>query len=207
MPSGYMRCQYVDENGNECDIWYPAADLDNAGNSHKMCQAHRQGLVPPDHEDRNVFVIPDQQNGVQRGGKIPRTVTVLPESHITKLNEHIAECLTLTIPELVVHIQNIEEKMKDLARQKQAAVIAKRNLEDRLTEDEREALRQQSNGFKVQPEHHSKPRVKKNPEEKAKGKTGFSAWAARLGMNMEELMVMDEDELTERIAKYKASRG
>ena len=100
--------------------------------------------------------------------------------------------------------EEIEAKIKELEQQRRAANIAKRNLEDRMTEDERQKLRQDQTDYKQYPK--TKP-PKKTPEQKAEGKMGFKAWAARLGMNTEDLMVMDDYELASRIAQYKASRG
>lgn len=116
----------------------------------------------------------------------------------------------MSIQEIIEHIISIEAKIKELESDRRAANIAKRNLEDRLSEEDRTALRENSRSYKVPADPDSPPKTKpkKTPEEKAQNrKEGFSAWAARLGVKVDELMVMDDDEMASRIAKYKASKG
>ena len=180
MPESYVKCQYIDSNSTlECENWY-ASDEDE-----QFCPNHR-----PKKEVNH----------------IPRTVTVMSDDHLNKLNEKVSQCLQMSIPELVSHIKEIEDRIKDLERDRRAANIAKRNLEDKLSDEERAALREDTT--KYRPSGATEPKVKKSPEEKAKSrKQGFSAWAARLGVKVDDLMVMDDDEMTARIAKYKASKG
>lgn len=186
MAGEFTKCLYVDPTSQlECDVWYP-------------------------YEEKQTFCPNHRQIGEQEvTNHIPRTVTVISSSNIQRLNDKIAVCLKMSIPEIVAHIQSIEEKIKELEHDRRAANIAKRNLEDRLSEEDRAALRETSRGYKVPENGEEKaPKVKKSPEEKAKTrKEGFSAWAARLGVKVDELMLMDDDEMASRIAKYKASRG
>lgn len=204
MAGEFTKCLYVDPNTTiECDTWYPYED------GQKFCLEHRHlAKVGFDSQGGHLagYQIDDKSKEVNH---IPRTVTVISSSNIQRLNDKIAVCLKMSIPEIVAHIQSIEEKIKELEHDRRAANIAKRNLEDHLSEEERSALRETSRGYKVSPDETEKqPKVKKSPEEKAKTrKEGFSAWAARLGVKVDELMVMDDDEMADRIAKYKASRG
>lgn len=187
MSRPYAKCQFIDTLTNiECESWYPSED------GQIFCPMHRSESLVPEKQEVH----------------IPRTVTVMGENHIQALNTEVARCLTMSIPELADHIRNIEEQIKELERNRRAANIAKRNLEDRLTDEEREALRADPNRYKSGKEISSEPKPKRSPEEKAKSrKEGFSAWAARLGVKVDELMSMDDDEMASRIAKYKASKG
>lgn len=173
------RCQYVDLSTHmECEKWFPYED------GQKFCEFHRNGNGKEIH--------------------ISRTVTILGNEHVVRMNEEIARCLQMTIPEIAQHIQLIEEKVKELNRDIRAANIAKRNLEDRLTDEERAALRSETKGYRGKEKSYH---AKKSPEEKANNrKGGFSAWAARLGLTMNEMFLMDDDERESRIAKYKAAK-
>lgn len=187
MSKSYSKCQYIDTLTTlECENWYEAED------GQSLCPEHREILAV-------------RKEAIH----IPRTVTVMGDDHINKLNEEVSRCLEMSIPDLALHIQGIEERIKELERDRRAANIAKRNLEDRLTEEEREALRSDTSRYKSGRDSERAPRKSpKSREEKAKSrKEGFSAWAARLGVKTEELMVMDDDEMAARIAKYKASKG
>lgn len=187
MSKSYSKCQYIDKDSTlECENWYTTED------GQTLCPEHRE-------------MIAARKEAIH----IPRTVTVMGDDHINKLNEEVSKCLQMSIPDLVEHIKSIEDRIKELERDRRAANIAKRNLEDRLTEEEREQLRSDPNRYKSGNDLERKPRSQpKSPEEKAKNrKEGFSAWAARLGVKTEELMVMDDDEMAARIQKYKAQKG
>lgn len=191
MPKSYSKCQFIDTlTSMECDSWYVSEE------NQCFCPLHRtEALIPEDIAEKKEV-------------HIPRTVTVMNGDHIQALNAKVAECLTMSIPDLAEHIRSIEDKIKELERDRRAANIAKRNLEDRLTDEERAALREDPNRYKSGSEIERAAKPKKSPEEKAKSrKEGFSAWAARLGVKTEELMTMDDDEMAARIAKYKASKG
>lgn len=186
MPKSYSKCQFIDTLTTiECDSWYATEE------NQIFCPLHRsESLLPEDKKEVH----------------IPRTVTVMNGDHIQALNAKVAECLQMSIPELADHIRSIEDRIKELERDRRAANIAKRNLEDRLTDEERAALKADPNRYKSGDQVSTK--AKKSPEEKAKSrKEGFSQWAARLGVKVDELMTMDDDEMAARIAKYKASKG
>lgn len=183
MPKGYMRCQFV-SGSEECDIWYPA---DDGG---KYCKGHADMLKAANNG--NAANIPVH---------IPRTVSVIPTDQLNYLNDKKNELITLGINGLVDHIKNIEAEIKNLERDRRAANMAKRELEEKLTEAERNALRLDKTDYKLPPRE---PKKVKSNEEKAKGKVGFKQWAALFGMDTEKLMMMDDDELNERIAKYKS---
>ena len=183
MPTESTRCQFIDKITRiECDNWYPFEE------GQSFCPLHR--LQEPKRE------VPIQH----------RTVTTINGDHLASLNQKISECLQMSIPEIADHIRAIELRIQELERDRRAANIAKRNLEDRLTEEERAALRESDKDKSYRKAPAQKP--KKTPEEKAKTKKeGFSAWAARLGVKVDDLMIMDDDEMASRIAKYKAARS
>ena len=183
MPKSYAKCQFIDPNSTlECENWYDSSE------DIQFC---------PNHRSRTEVT------------HIPRTVHVMSNDHINKLNEKVAQYLQMSVPEIADHIREIEDRIRELERDRRAAHIAKRNLEEHLSEEERQILREDHTKYKSGDETRHKPQqVKKSPEEKAsKRKEGFSAWAARLGVKVDDLMVMDDDEMTARIAKYKASKG
>lgn len=184
MPTPFTRCQFISQHTQtECDNWYPYEE------GQRFCPNHR--LQNLNREDNNT-----------------KPVSALSNDRIQQLNDKVAQYQELSIPEIVEHIRNIESKIKELEFDRRAATIAKRNLEDRLTEEERANLREASKSYGKVEEISAKPKKIKSLEEKAKNrKEGFSAWAARLGMkNVEELMLMDDEEVQARIAKYKASK-
>ena len=178
MPRSYKQCEYRAEDETECLEFYESSE------DPKFCKLHRAAdLMTPTNQH------------------IPRTVRVIP---IENLNEHLSKFSALSIPEIVNHILAIEDQIKSLERERRAANMAKRQKEDLLTESERQALRQDQTDWKKPEPVHKKA---KSPEQKAEGKIGFKAWAARLGMKVEDLMVMDDDEMEQRIATYKRAIG
>lgn len=194
MPNESIRCQFIDPaTKTECETWYPFEP------GEKFCNMHRvQDIV---EKDRLAQKTANHNNAT-------RTTLIVARENIAKMNEHLQICEKMPIQDLVLHIQDIESQIKNLERDLRAANLAKRNLEDRLTDEERAALRKSSRDYKVQDNGAEKRSyTKKSPEEKAKGKLGFNAWAAKLGLKTEELMLMDDDEMAQRIAKYKASKG
>lgn len=186
MSNESARCQFVDLTTHmECEKWYQYEE------GQKFCEYHR-----------NIQSIPDKEADISK-------TTIFNGDYIQDHNRRVESCLNMSLPEIALHIKGIEEKIKDLERDRRAATTAKRILEDQLSEEERAALREESNGFKVEtrgrPKKYDKPT--KSPEEKAAGrKTAFAAWADRLGMKTKDLMLMDDDELAAKIAKYKASK-
>lgn len=188
-----IKCQYVDQNGNGCTNWFEQ-DLSNDPDQ-KFCIQCRMALA--------------EQRVLERRNQIhpPRTVTLMSDENLQAMNGKIAECSTMALPDLIVHIKDIEEQIKILERDRRAANIAKRDLESRLSDAERQALRQSDEGNDWKERKHQNSRKTKSPEEKAQGKLGFNAWAAKLGMKVEDLMVMDDDEMAQRIALYKKSRS
>lgn len=173
------KCQFIDKATRiECENWY---DFDH---EQTFCPEHRQ---------------------VKEVVHIPRTVKVISSEEIKSYNEQVASFLQMPIPEIADHIRNIEERLKSLERERRAANFAKRTLEENLSETERESVRAESQAYTPR---EPKPRIsKKSPEERAKNrKEGFSAWAARLGCKVEDLMMMDEDEMSSKIAKFKAGQ-
>lgn len=194
MPTESTRCQFIDPiSHQECDNWYPYED------GQKFCDIHRYADNSPSRE---------LSNKTKEVNHIPRTVTVISSEEIQKMNSKIADCMKMSLPELLAHVRGIDEQLRELERDKRAAMTARRNLEERLTEEERAKIREESLSF-GRGNHEPKPKViKKSPEEKAKGRNeGFPAWAARLGCKVDELMRMSDDEMAERIAKYKRSRA
>ena len=181
-----IKCKFIDPVSHAtCEVWY---DYDP---DQKFCAAHRSTV-------NTLEIVPH----------IPRTVRVMPENEVNDLNAAKARCLQMPLDKLVEHIRYIEDRIKELEREKRAAMMAKRDLEDQLTDEERAALRKQSNGFVVDSPVNIKKSTRKSGEEKAKSrKEGFPAWAARLNLKVEDLYVMDDDELNAKIAKYKASKG
>lgn len=187
MSNESTRCQFIDPISHiECEVWYQYED------GQKFCPNHR------------ISGLSDKTKEVNH---IPRTVTVISSEDIQKMNAKISECMKMSIPELVQHINDIDDQLRQLERDKRAANTAKRNLEEKLTDEERQILREQSTSYGRGPFEPKPKQPKKSPEEKAANrKEGFSAWAARLGLkSTEELMQMDDDEMAERVAKYKAS--
>lgn len=179
MATGFTRCQFIDGN-TECDTWFPYID------GKIYCDLHA---------------------GKQEVITISRTAKAATEEGISLLNQDMEFCAAMTIPELVAHVQGIEEQIRGLERMRRAAGIVKREKESKLSEAERNALRAESAGYSV-PQREVHPSKRKSPEEKAKNrKEGFSAWAARLGVKTDELMLMDDDEMAARIAKYKAQKS
>lgn len=194
MPTESTRCQFIDPiSHNECDNWYPFEE------GQKFCPSHRQLAT---------LVGDDLTNKIKEVNHIPRTVTVISSEEIQKMNSKIADCMKMSLPELLAHVRGIDEQLRELERDKRAAMTARRNLEERLTEEERAKIREESLSF-GRGNHEPRPRPnKKSPEEKAKGRNeGFPAWAARLGCKVDELMRMSDDEMAARIAKYKAGKG
>lgn len=181
MPTESSRCQYIDPDTHlTCDVWYPFSEHPTLCGLHRPADLTKEVHIP----------------------HIPKTVSVMNGDSLKKLNDKVAECLQMSIPELAEHIRSIEDRIRELEHDRRAANIAKRNLEDKLTEEERDALREESASYKVR-EYQPKP--KKSPEEKAKNrKEGFSTWAARLGVKVDELYLMDDDEMKARIDKYRA---
>ena len=181
MANEFARCQYIDPSSQiECESWYPYDGI-------KFCHHHRE-------------------NGQSKEGiHIPRTVKVISDDQLQELNTKVLEFEQKTIPELADHIRNIEDQIRLLERDRRAANMAKRNLEDKLTDEERASLREQSANYHVLEDRPVRRKVS-NEEKASKRKEGFPAWAARLGVNIDDLMAMDEDEMAARIAKYKKAR-
>lgn len=196
MSEPYTKCQYIDYETNiECENWYAYEE------GQKLCPTHRD-LTKIAAKESLISIRNREAN------RIPRTVSVISSTDLQKLNAEMSYFLKLSIPEIEAHVREIEVKLQDLERSRRAANIARRTLLDRLTEDERTELRAKEVGKSYLKDSPKKSHAKKakSPEEKAENRTGgFSKWAARLGLKVDELMIMDDDEMAARIAKYKAS--
>lgn len=196
-----IKCQYVDQNGNGCTSWFP---VDPNDPYQKICISCRQRMAEERANQKLANHIHDLKKEYMNH---PRTVTLMSDESLAAMNGKISECSQMTLPDLIAHIKDIEEQIKILERDRRAANIAKRELESRLSDAERQALRQSDEGNDWKERKHQNSRKTKSPEEKAQGKLGFNAWAAKLGMKVEQLMAMDDDEMAQRIALYKKSRS
>jgi hypothetical protein len=138
---------------------------------------------------------------------IPRTVRTTSYEEIRQLNLEVSvledKFKAMTRSERAQWIRDLENKIKELERTRRAATRASRNLDDLLSDEERDNLHTESRSYVPR---EPKPKYnKKTPEEKANGKVGFAAWAARLGYKLDAFYQMDDDERDARIAKYKAA--
>lgn len=186
MSNESTRCQFIDKVTHmECEKWYPFDP------EQKYCEHHRQMA------DQDITARPPH---------IPRTVHVMNGAYLSDLNAKVLACQEMTIPELEEHIKSIEDQVRSLERDKRAAMMAKKCLEDRMTEEERTALREKSGAYAIRPRLDSgRISRKRDPEEKASNrKSTWAQWAARFGVTTEKLMLMDDDEREAKVAKYKA---
>lgn len=200
MSNETAKCQYVDkEHGIICEAWYPFQL------GEKYCEEHR--II--DQQNKDFQLVQQAQHSIHAVNNVTRigkSGKAFAPDYVDRVNDTVNKWMTFSIPELAEHLQNMDVQLQEIEFQRRTARMAKHRLEEQLTEEERADIRNSPDNIG----HRKEPSIrkpKKTKEEKAaQRKEGFPAWAARLGMNTEELMQMDEDEMAARIAKYKASR-
>lgn len=117
MPADYVRCQFVDDAGLECDKWFESA---GGGVSNKFCPAHANGAMSVDNALKDDSA---------------------KSAYITLVNETRVLVAAMTLDQIDEHIAGIEAVIEAERTKLLTSRAVKSEKLDELTEDERKTRR------------------------------------------------------------------
>lgn len=111
MSNSFVRCQYIDHTGRECETWYPARDEENT-----LCPTHR-GVIS--------ITAQPVPNGDTKA------------EYIALRNDEITLCAAMDFDALDAHIAMLEREMETLRAKTLSARGVRADKLDKLSEAER----------------------------------------------------------------------
>lgn len=166
MAQPIRRCYYMNEQGLQCETWFPVKHDDS-----KLCDVHRNVATTNGTQEQKVL-------------------------YINLVNEERAICYKMSPEELDAHIAQLEKVLEETkAKILQSKAVRKENY-DKLTEEERKELRKIRVDHEVKkslvPEREKAPSFKKDPIANLMQSKGFSKEDARDLMSMDEDALLEK---------------
>lgn len=185
------RCIYLDERGQQCDIWFPAVD------SNKICPTHRgiisPGSLSPENTPRYIDLVNDERKYCYHF--LDGTTQAQPQKLIFEFKDDLEGTV---YEKLDVHIAFLEKVIEDMKTRLHSARDVKSEKLDALSEAERVELRKIKVSKAINPERAKS--FKSDPVGNLMKKQGMSKEDAT------DMLSLDVDALLAKFAEAKKNK-